>query len=72
VPKNSMSPARWLMIGAAVVAATLMFFVLRYWIWGSPIPLVHKPQKYEFDVPPPPPEEAAEPEIYKAGTREKE
>lgn len=70
VPKKKMSPARWGMIGVAAVVATLMFFVLRYWIWGSPIPLVHKPQKYEFNVTLPP--EETEPEIYKAGTREKE
>jgi hypothetical protein len=64
-------PARWATIAAGAVALIVMFFVVRYWIWGSPIPLVHKPQKYEFNVTPPPPSEV-EPEIYKAGTREKE
>lgn len=71
-PPKRIPPARWAMMGAGLVVMVVMFFVLRYWIWGSPIPLVHKPQKYEFNVTLPPPEEAAEPEIYKAGTREKE
>ena len=71
LPKR-IPPARWALIGAGAAVLTVMFFVVRYWIWGSPIPLVHKPQKYEFGAPPPPPEEAPEPEIYKAGTREKE
>ena len=71
-PPKKIPPARWALIGAAAAVLTVMFFVMRYWIWGSPIPLVHKPQKYEFKVTLPPPEEAAEPEIYKAGTREKE
>jgi hypothetical protein len=65
-------PARFAMFGAAALALFIFFFIVRYWIWGSPIPLVHKPQKYEFNVTPPPPAEAAEPEIYKAGTREKD
>jgi hypothetical protein len=70
-PRQKFPPARLGMMAAAFVVLTLLFFVVRYWIWGSPIPLVHKPQKYEFNVAPPPPSEA-EPEIYKAGTREKE
>ncbi|MGZ8937816.1 MAG: hypothetical protein ACXW32_01245 [Limisphaerales bacterium] len=71
-PRQKIPRARWMMIGSAVLVAIVMFFVVRYWIWGSPIPLVHKPQKYEFNVTLPPPEEAADPEIFKAGTREKE
>lgn len=70
-PRQTLPPARLGMIATGLVMLTVLFFVVRYWIWGSPIPLVHKPQKYEFNVAPPPPSEA-EPEIYKAGTREKD
>jgi hypothetical protein len=70
-PPKRIPPAQWAMIAAGAVVLIVMFFVVRYWIWGSPIPLIHKPQKYEFNVTPPPPSEL-EPEIYKAGTREKE
>ena len=69
--RQKLPPAHWGLIAAGAVLLTIVFFVLRYWIWGSPIPLIHKPQKYEFDVAPPPPSDT-EPEIYKAGTREKE
>jgi len=70
-PPKKIPPARHAIIAFATVAVVVLFFVLRYLIWGSPVPLVHKPQKYEFNVAPTPPSEA-EPEIYKAGTREKE
>ena len=46
--KQPISKARWLMIAGGLVIATIMFFVIRYWIFGSPIPLVHQPEKYEF------------------------
>ena len=72
VPQGPIPKERWILIGGAVLVGTVLFFLVRYWILGSPIPLIHKPTQYKFELAPPPPEESGEPEIFKAGTRDRD
>ena len=58
--------ARWLIIGGTLFVALILFFVLRYWYLGSPIPLIHQPKKYELKQTAP--EEV--PKIHKASSRD--
>jgi hypothetical protein len=42
---------RWSTLVVAVVLSVIAFFVARHWLYGAPIPLIHKPQEYEFTLP---------------------
>jgi hypothetical protein len=43
---------RWWVWSIPAFGVVILFFLVRYWYWGLPIPLVHKPQQYQFQLVP--------------------
>ena len=42
----------WWVWSVVALGVVILFFLVRYWYWGLPIPLVHKPQEYQFELAP--------------------
>lgn len=66
--KLPLSKTRWMLIAGAMVIGIILFFVMRYWIFGSPIPLIHQPESYDFKETLP--VEETEPKVHKARSRD--
>ncbi|HEX7862893.1 MAG TPA: hypothetical protein VF773_21350 [Verrucomicrobiae bacterium] len=50
-PAQPIARTRWPALIAALLLGTIAFFLLRHWLYGAPIPFIHKPQQYEFTLP---------------------
>jgi hypothetical protein len=50
-PSVPVSKQQWAARIAVCMGIVILFFLVRYWYWGAPIPFVHKPNHYEFGLP---------------------
>lgn len=76
-PASPKSATRWRLIAAAFLVGLGLFFILRYWIYGMPIPLIHKVEPPEIQLIQPSFEEETEVaptegDVPKANSRERE